>query len=122
MRMKVSRILLVDDMPSSLETMAMLFELQGFEVKTAKNGEEAVASVRSFQPDLILMDLQMPVKDGYEATKEIRAISDLKQPEIVALSGWDLDRIEDKIKEAGFDKVLTKPVSSADIKALVSQS
>ncbi|MDF1751237.1 MAG: response regulator [Verrucomicrobiales bacterium] len=120
--MKVSRILLVDDMPSSLETMAMLFELQGFEVKTAKNGEEAVASVRSFQPDLILMDLQMPVKDGYEATKEIRAISDLKQPEIVALSGWDLDRIEDKIKEAGFDKVLTKPVSSADIKALVSQS
>ncbi len=120
--MNISRILLVDDMASSLETMALFLEIEGYEVRTAKDGQEGVDAALEFQPDLILMDLNMPVKDGYEAAREIRANKDVKQPVLVALSGWELDKVKDRIDESGFDQALCKPVSPDDIRALLKGS
>ncbi len=118
--MSLSRILVVDDSPASLESLAIFFEFEGFEVRTAANGRQAVEITREFQPDLILMDLRMPVLDGYAAAREIGALELSSQPILVALSGWDLDDERAELRAAGFTRGLPKPVSPAELRTMLT--
>lgn len=114
-----NRVLVVDDGKSTADILAMFFEMEGREVRVAYDGAQAVEHAKSFEPDLILMDLGMPRMDGFEAARQIRALPGGSGITIVALSGWGLDKDKQQSKEAGFDHHLVKPVSPTDLRELL---
>lgn len=113
------RMLLVDDNELNLMLAARLMEAIGFEVTTAANGQLAVEEVQRAAFDIVLMDCQMPILDGYDATRRIRALEDrlsLARMPIVAVTAYALDGDREKCLSAGMDDFLAKPYSLADLK------
>lgn len=115
----VRRILVVDDNADAAESLAELLELDGHEVFCAGDGREALDAARAHQPELILLDIGLPGKNGYEVAKELRAAPDLKQPVLVAISGYGQDGDRERSQEAGFQHHLVKPVDFVAIQALL---
>ncbi len=113
------RLLLEDDNELNAELASQLFKALGFEVALAVNGADAVEQFEQAIFDLVLMDCQMPILDGYEASKQIRKIERrLSSPRtpIVAITAYALDGDREKCLAAGMDDYLTKPYSIADIR------
>jgi CheY-like chemotaxis protein len=104
------RVLIADDNGDAADTLAMLLEMGGHEVRVARDGEEAVAAAASFQPDAILLDIGMPRLDGYGACERIRLLPGASATFIVALTGWGNESDKDRARAAGFDRHLVKPV------------
>ena len=104
------KILVADDDQDSAESLAMLFQMMGHEVRSALNGVEAIALAADFQPDLIVLDIGMPGLDGYEVCRRIRQQPGAHTIVIAALTGWTRDEDRDRSQEAGFDYHLVKPV------------
>jgi CheY-like chemotaxis protein len=115
------RVLVVDDHPDVLESLAMLLELHGHEVATARDGLEAVDVAGRFRPDLVLLDLGMPRLDGYGACRLIREQTWGKGVRIVALTGWGQDGDRRQTEEAGFDDHLVKPVAPSALLEMVAK-
>ena len=107
------KILVVDDNRDSATTLAMLLKITGNELQTAHDGQEAVAKAEQFQPEVILLDIGMPVMDGYQACRAIRTQPWGQRIKIVALTGWGQDSDRRQTREAGFDAHLVKPVEHA---------
>jgi two-component system CheB/CheR fusion protein len=107
------RILVVDDNQDSAESLALLLEIYGYEVRAAFSGPEAVEATRTFLPDVVLLDIGLPGMDGYEVARLIRA--DGNGCMLVALTGYGQDEDRRRSREAGFDHHLIKPV---DLEAL----
>jgi PAS domain S-box-containing protein len=107
---KGRRLLVVDDNKDAAKSLAMLLKFRGYQTQTANDGEAAVSSAQSFQPDIILLDIGLPKLNGYDACRAIRAQSGDKQPLIVALTGWGQEEDRRKSAEAGFDAHLVKPI------------
>jgi two-component system, cell cycle response regulator DivK len=103
-------VLVVEDEPENRTTIAALLEIEGFEVFQAENGQEAVKQAAERQPDLILMDMRMPVMDGYEATQSIKGQSSTGSIPIIALTGEALDSQRTQAIEVGCDDFHPKPV------------
>ena len=101
-------ILIVDDEPFNIDYLEQELEELNYVILTATNGREALDRVRSEKPDLILLDIMMPVMDGYEATRKIRD-ANISVP-IIGLSAHAMSGDAEKAKEAGCDDYLTKPV------------
>jgi PAS domain S-box-containing protein len=116
------RVLVVDDHPEVRESLAMLLELQGHEVATARDGLEAVEVAEQLRPDLVLLDLGMPRLDGYGACRRLREQAWGKDLKIVALTGWGQDGDRRQTKEAGFDHHLVKPVAPAALLEVVAKA
>jgi PAS domain S-box-containing protein len=114
-----ARILVVDDLKDSAESLARFLRLMGHDVRTASDGVEAVEATASFRPDLILLDIGLPKLDGYEACRRIRALPCPREPVVVAVTGWGQDDDRRKAKEAGFDFHMVKPVEPAAIEKLL---
>jgi two-component system cell cycle response regulator DivK len=91
----------------------------GYELTEAENGEEAIAAVARRRPNLILMDIQLPIVDGYEATRRIRSNPELKSIPIIAVTSCALAGDEDKARAAGCDGYVSKPYSPRDLLAKV---
>jgi CheY-like chemotaxis protein len=108
-------ILCVDDNPSQLVLLRFLLERAGFEVSLAANGQEAIDLTPTLKPDLILMDMMMPVKDGYQASVEIKADPDLAQIPIVLLTAYNQRDVEQRAAAAGIDAVLSKTILPMDL-------
>jgi CheY-like chemotaxis protein len=105
------KILLVDDSDITRNITTRLLRLWGYTCYEAKNGLEAVEILRTHAFDLVLMDLQMPIMNGYDATKAIRALSLVAQPQIFAMTATTIDEKEHHtILSAGMDGYLTKPL------------
>jgi signal transduction histidine kinase/ActR/RegA family two-component response regulator len=104
------RILLADDNRDSLESLALLLELQGNEVRTAPDGAHAVAEAEKFRPDVALLDVGMPRMNGYDACRLIRAQEWGRNMLLVALTGWGQEADRKRSQEAGFDQHFVKPV------------
>lgn len=105
------RILIVDDHWENRQLIVKLLEAVGFETQEAANGQEAIHLWRSWIPHLILMDMQMPIMNGYEATQYIKSHSQEQQPVvIVALTASILEQEQSEILSAGCEALLTKPV------------
>lgn len=119
--MESLRVLVVDDKKSAADTLALFFRLEGYEVETAYDGEQAVRVALKSPFDLILMDLAMPRLDGYGAARQIIAQSGRPLPRMVALSGWSQDEVVSKAQEAGFVRHLVKPVSPDHLRELLEQ-
>jgi len=112
-----SRILVVDDDPMNVKLVTALLKKDGYEIFTAGNGVEALDEVRQQQPDLILMDVMMPIMDGYQATRELK--DDPLTAGIPIIMITALNGTEDKVHglRCGADEFLTKPVNSAELLA-----
>jgi two-component system cell cycle response regulator DivK len=113
------RILVVEDQEDNRQILRDLLGNAGYELTEAENGEEAIAAVAQQRPDLILMDIQLPVMDGYEATRRIRTNPDLKSVPIIAVTSYALAGDEDKARAAGCDGHVSKPYSPRDLLAKV---
>jgi two-component system cell cycle response regulator DivK len=87
----------------------------------AENGEDAVASAQARRPDLILMDIQLPILDGYEATRRIKADPDLKSIPIIVVTSYALSGDEDKARLAGCDDYVAKPFSPRQLLAKIKE-
>jgi PAS domain S-box-containing protein len=115
------RVLVVDDNRDLTESVAELLELSGHTVRTAQSGSGALGVAREFSPDVILLDIGLPDKNGYEVAQELRA-SELPRPVIVAVSGYGRQEDLDRSQEAGFDHHLVKPVEFDRLLALIEGS
>jgi two-component system sensor histidine kinase/response regulator len=106
---KKHRILVADDLANNRQFLVALLISLGFEVREAQNGGEALSLRSSWEPDLILMDMRMPVMDGYEATKRIKASEKGQSTIIIALTATAFEEDRQKILAAGCDDFLGKP-------------
>ena len=106
----MKRILVVEDVEFNRDLLVQLLE-DDYEVLTAVNGEEGIGLAERERPDLVLMDLSLPVIDGWEATRRIKANPDLKGIPIIALSAHAMLGDEDKARQAGCDDYLSKPLN-----------
>jgi two-component system, cell cycle response regulator DivK len=91
----------------------------GYEITEVENGEEALAAIAKQRPDLILMDIQLPVMDGYEATRRIKADPDLRSIPIIAVTSYALSGEEKKAQSAGCDEYVPKPFSPRQLLAKI---
>jgi len=113
------RILVVDDQEDLRGVLRDLLAGSGYTVIEAADGEVGVAKAKSDRPDLILMDIQMPVIDGYEATRRIKVDPDLNPIPIVAGSSFAMKGDEEKARAAGCDHYVTKPYSPMQLLRLI---
>ena len=115
------RILVVEDTEDNRQIIRDLLSSVGYELIEAADGAEGVALARSQNPDLILMDIQLPQMDGYEATRQIRAISELAQVPIIAVTSYALSGDEAKTRAAGCDGYVAKPFSPRQLLAKIRE-
>lgn len=109
------RVLLVDDYPDAREMYSEYLLYSGFDVIEAGNGVEALARAADSAPDIILMDLSLPVMDGWEATRRLKANKTTSGIPVVALTGHALAGILEGAKNAGCDAFVTKPCLPEDL-------
>ena len=119
-RLRPSRVLLVDDGESNRELIALLLRRAGVEVHEAANGAEALQQVEEHAFDLVLMDMQMPVMDGYTATEQLRQLG--HSMPIVALTANAMQGDEDRCRAAGCSHFLTKPINIDRLLELLAET
>ena len=115
------RVLLVDDFEDSRFSLSKLLEIEGYEVLEAGDGAQEVKLALDRKPDLILMDLSLPVIDGLSATRQIRQNEAMKSVPIIALTAHDLIDFQAKAKDAGCTDYATKPVDFNLLMTLMSK-
>jgi adenylate cyclase len=124
------RILVVDDAPVNRKLLVMMLQSLGFTVAEAENGRDAIDRWRNWQPDLVLMDMQMPLIDGYEATRQIRRLVASSHPDspiaqaspvIIAVTASAFEEERQATLKAGCDDFISKPFKKEDICAIVAQ-
>jgi len=114
-------ILVVEDQEDNRQIVRDLLTTTDYEVMEAENGEEALAAVAKQRPDLILMDIQLPVMDGYEATRRIKADPALSNIPVIAVTSYALSGDEEKARAAGCDDFVPKPFSPRQLLAKIRQ-
>jgi two-component system, OmpR family, alkaline phosphatase synthesis response regulator PhoP len=114
-----SKVLIVDDEPNIVLSLEFLMKQQGYDTRVARDGEEALAEVERFRPDLVLLDVMLPRRDGFEVCQRLRADgwSDLK---ILMVTAKGRDVEIEKGLELGADGYVTKPFSTAELVARVA--
>ncbi len=115
------RILVVEDQEDNVQILRDLLTSAGFEMIEAGDGEEGVRMAKDERPDLILMDIQLPLLDGYEATRRIKAVPGLGAIPIIVVTSYALSGDEDKAREAGCDAYVAKPYSPRELLAKVRE-
>jgi two-component system cell cycle response regulator DivK len=115
------RILVVEDQRDNMQILRDLLTSADYEMVEAENGEEALAEVAKQRPDLILMDIQLPIMDGYEATRRIKADPALRSIPIIAVTSYALSGDEAKARAAGCDDFVPKPYSPRQLLAKIRQ-
>ena len=114
-------ILVVEDQEDNRQIVRDLLTITDYEVTEAENGEEALASVAKQRPDLILMDIQLPGLDGYEATRRIKANPALRHIPIIVVTSYALSGDDVKAFAAGCDAYVTKPFVPRELLAKVRE-
>jgi two-component system cell cycle response regulator DivK len=114
-------ILAVEDQEDNMQILRDLLTSAGYEIVGAENGEEAMVAVAKRRPDLILMDIQLPIMDGYEATRRIKADPALRTIPIIAVTSHALSGGEEKAQAAGCDDFVAKPYSPRQLLLKIRQ-
>jgi CheY-like chemotaxis protein len=107
------RILVVDDNRDATESLALLLQLEGHATRAAYDGLEALEVARSFDPEIVLLDIGLPGLNGYEVARRLRQQPGGDRLLLVALTGWGQDDDRARTRAAGFDEHLVKPVDPA---------
>lgn len=113
--MRKKNILAVDDEPNILMSIEFILEMEGYEVHTARDGEEALEVAERVRPDLILLDVNMPRKDGYEVCRILREDEELAGTKVIMLTAKGQILEKKKGLEVGADEYVTKPFSAEDL-------
>ena len=113
------RILVVEDQPDNRQIIRDMLSSTDYEISEAENGEQALASVAKQRPDLILMDIQLPIMDGYTAATQIKADPALRSIPIIAVTSYALGGEEEKARAAGCDDYVPKPFSPRELLAKI---
>lgn len=120
--MSASRILVVDDNAMNLELASFLLSSDGWSVAVAKNAAQALASLDSFHPDVVLMDIQLPDVDGLTATRQIKAHLQDRHVPVIAFTAYAMRGDKARLLAAGCDGYIAKPIDvstfSAEVRAL----
>jgi two-component system, cell cycle response regulator DivK len=113
------RILIVEDQEDNRAILRDVLSTAGYELIEAVDGGEGVELAQRERPDLILMDIQLPVLNGYETTRQIRADPNLKTTPIIAVSSYAMKGDEDKARASGCDHYVTKPYSPIQLLKII---
>ena len=121
----MKKILIVEDNEMNLKLIRTVLKAKGFVLAEARDGEEALKIVVAERPDIILIDIQIPKVDGLEVTRRIRAMDDLKDKQIIAITAHAMEGDRNKILEAGCDGYIAKPINTRtfidEIEAILKQ-
>jgi PAS domain S-box-containing protein len=115
------RILVVDDNVDAAESLALLLRMEGHDVRVAHDGPGALAAVEADPPDLVFLDIGMPVMNGYEVAQRLRQRPGLENLLLVAMTGWGQKEDRCRSQEAGFDRHLVKPVEPDALRQLLAR-
>jgi CheY-like chemotaxis protein len=115
------RVLVVDDNKDAADTLNLLLESMGQEVFTVYDGLSALGAARTFRPDLVLLDIGMPQKSGYDVAREMLAANCDPKPIMVAITGWGQDADKERAVGVGFDYHFVKPISEVTLQKLLTQ-
>lgn len=119
MQQKRRRIMVIDDNKDAAESMSMLFELWGHEVKCAYDGRTALEAAAQYCPDAVFLDIGLPGMDGYEIAERLREQPQSAQTVLVAITGYGQDEDRRRSREAGIDHHLVKPVAPETLQKLL---
>ena len=114
-------ILVVEDQEDNRQILRDLLSSADYEMVEAENGQQAIDAVAKKKPDLILMDIQLPIMDGYEATRRIKANPDWKEIPIIVVTSYALSGDAEKARAAGCDDYVTKPYSPRQLLAKIRE-
>lgn len=115
------KVLIVDDEPNIVTALEFLLRRSGYDVQLATNGAEALQQVDAWRPDLVLLDVMMPVKSGYEVCQALRERPDLAHVKIVMLSAKGSEAEINKGLSLGADLYITKPFSTQELVATIDR-
>ena len=113
-------MLVVDDNKDAAESLAMLLRTAGAEIHVAHDGPAALAEFERTEPHVVLLDIGMPDMDGCEVARRLREVARPDRVTLVALTGWGQDEDRRRVREAGFDHHLVKPVDLASLQTLLT--
>jgi len=114
------KVLVVDDNADLVQMLAMVLEGGGHDVRKALDGRSAVTIARAYLPDVVLLDLGLPVMDGLQVAQELRRHPETAKAFLVALTGWGQPLDRHRTKEAGFDCHLTKPTDPQTLQQVIA--
>jgi DNA-binding response OmpR family regulator len=115
------KVLIADDEPNIVVSLEYLMKRAGYEVSIARDGQEAVDAIRRERPRLVLLDVMMPKKSGYEVCQELRADDELKGTLVLMLTAKGRDTDIDKGLGVGADAYMTKPFATKELVAMVAE-
>jgi len=118
---RVRKVLIVDDEPNIVTALEFLLRRSGYDVRFATDGGQALQEVDAYRPDLVLLDVMMPVKSGYEVCQKMRERADLAQVKIVMLSAKGSEAEVNKGLSLGADLYITKPFSTQELVATIDR-
>jgi CheY-like chemotaxis protein len=122
----VARVLVVEDKPENLDLLVYILTAFGHQPLVARDGVEGVAAARELRPDIVVMDLQMPRMDGYQAARAFKGDPGLRHIPLLAVSAYAMVGDREKVMASGFDGYLTKPIDPEtfvdDVERLLERS
>lgn len=118
---EIPLVMIVDDYPDAREMYSEYLTFAGYRVVEAANGVEAIEKAEALLPSVILMDLSMPVMDGWEATRRLKAASKTRRIPVIALTGHALDGNSEEARKAGCDGFIAKPCLPQDLLAKLQE-
>ncbi|HKL46670.1 MAG TPA: response regulator [Roseovarius sp.] len=113
------RVLLIEDEPNIIEAVSFILSRDGWDVKTHSNGHDAIDAVRARAPDLVILDVMLPGKSGFDILHEIRADSDLSGMPVLMLTARGQVKDRELAEQSGVNRYMTKPFSNADVLEVV---
>lgn len=115
------KILVAEDNPASRELLREILVAHGYEVAEVSNGQEALEKIADTRPDLVLLDIQMPILDGFSVVRRLRQDPRFARLRVVALTAYAMRGDRERALAAGFDAYITKPVTVAAIRAQIER-
>ena len=116
---KMYRILIAEDDDEQRTALKLILKLSKYVVTEARDGQEAIDNTCRERPDLVLMDLSLPVRDGLEATRELRSQAEFQDLPIIFVTGYDQQETIDSIRACGGTDFISKPIEFDDLKKMI---
>ena len=116
------RIMIIDDNVDAVESLGRLLKASGHDVRVYYRGEEALENAGVFQPQVVILDVAMPVMDGFEVARRFRRRKDLGRMTLIALSGYGQEADRERTRQAGFDEHLVKPADVDELERILQRA
>jgi CheY-like chemotaxis protein len=113
-------VLVVDDNQDAADSLALLVQVAGHEVRTAHDGPTALEVAKTFRPEVVLLDIGLPRMDGYEVARQLRKQPGLEKVVLAAVTGYGQEEDRRRTHEAGIDEHLVKPVDPTDLEKVLA--